>query len=192
MTIKNEGKLVFPGDNIGNVEEYLPGDNVTEESGELIALNVGSVSEDHRDLRVSVHTAKKKLVPRPEDIVYGQIIKGDRGRFTVAIGAFKPRHSKEIYPTKLESTLKIESRRDEVSSPVRVGDYIRGKLFLSRYGMDLSISGPNLGVLLAKCQRCRQELVLENGTLKCKNCDLTEHRKIAEDYGKIDLHGKEF
>jgi exosome complex component CSL4 len=189
---KNEKRMVFPGDSIGSVEEYLPGDNVAEESGKLIALRVGDILEDPRDLRVSVKTSKKVMKPSPGDIVYGQIIKGDSGRYIVAIGAFRSSRSGELLETKLESTLKIESRRDERFPPVRVGDYIRGKLFLSRYGMDLSISGPNLGVLLAKCQRCRQELVLENGTLKCKNCDLTEQRKIASDYGKIDLNGKEF
>ena len=189
---KNENRVVFPGDRIGSVEEYLPGENVTEDSGKLIALKVGDVVEDPRDLKVSVRTSKRTLKPSPGDIVYGQIIKGDSGRYTVAIGAFKSRHSKELIPTKLESTLKIESRRDDRFVPVRVGDYIRGKLFLSRYGMDLSISSPDLGVLLAKCQRCRQDLVLENGKLWCRNCDLTEQRKMAEDYGKIDLNGKEF
>jgi exosome complex component CSL4 len=189
---KNESKVVFPGDRIGNVEEYLPGDNVTEDSGKLIALKVGDLVEDPRDLKVSVKIPKKIIKPSPGDIVYGQIKKGDSGRYIVAIGAFKSRLSKELIPTKLESTLKIESRMGDRFVPVRVGDYIRGKLFLSRYGMDLSISGPDLGVLIARCQRCRQELVLEDGKLWCKNCDLTERRKLAVDYGKIDLNGKEF
>ncbi len=184
-------KLVLPGDYIGKVEEYLPGDNVTDDSGNVVALIMGLATEDTKNLSISVKPVKKEVKPKPDDIVYGQVVKSDRGRFNVAIGAFQPRGSNLILPTKMEATLKIEQSREDRRSPVRVADYIRGRLFISRYGTDLNINGSELGVLLAKCHRCRQFLVQTQSGLRCENCQLTETRKVASDYGKIDLYGKE-
>ena len=184
--------LVLPGDILGTSEEFLPGRNVMDENGLLIALKPGTLVKDEKNLTVSVHSFKVTIKPKPGDVVYGQVTKSDRGKYNIAIGAFQEPGHKELIPTKMESTLKVESSRDEKFVPVRVGDYVRGKLFVSRYGTDISIGGREFGVLLAKCNNCRQMLFLENNSLKCHNCGNIESRKLAEDYGKIDLYGKKF
>lgn len=186
-TKEKEGKLVLPGDMLANAEEFLPGANTVEEGGKLYSLKVGKMNKDEKSLIMSISPVKKKIEPGPNDMVYGQVIKGDRGRFTIRIGAFKPSKQNEIYQTDMETTLKIEMARGEKYSPVRVGDYIRGHLFRSRYGLDINISGRDGGVVLAKCHKCRQELILSGNALRCENCESVETRKLAGDYGKIDI-----
>lgn len=187
MENRQKGDLVLPGDPLANAEEFLPGANTIEEAGTLYSLKVGRISKDQKTLVLSIQPAKRKIVPSANDTVYGQVVKGDRGRYSIKIGAFKPAGKSVVLETNIDSTLKIEMGRGEQYSPVRVGDYIRGHLFRSRYGMDVNISGRDGGVVLARCHKCRQELILSGNALKCDNCGSVETRKLAGDYGKIDI-----
>ncbi len=186
-TKKSDGKVVLPGDILAKAEEFLPGANTIEENGNLYSLKVGMMNKDERSLIMSISPVKSKIEPGPNDTVYGQVIKGDRGRFIIRIGAFSTGNKNELLETKMDTTLKIEMGRGERYSPVRVGDYIRGHLFKSRYGLDINISGRDGGVILAKCHKCRQELILSGNALKCDNCGAIETRKLAGDYGRIDI-----
>ena len=56
-------------------------------------------------------------------------------------------------------------------------------------GFELSINGRNLGVLKTLCLRCRLPMVKKDGVLYCENCEKSEVRKVAEDYGEINIVG---
>lgn len=186
-TKTSDGKIVLPGDMLANAEEFLPGANTIEENGKLYSLKIGTLNKDEKSLVMSISPVKRKIEPGPNDTVYGQVVKGDKGRFVIRVGAFKPGRQNKVFKTNMDTTLKIEMGRGDKYSPVRVGDYLRGHLFRSRYGLDINISGRDGGVVLARCHKCRQELILSGNALKCENCGAVETRKLAGDYGRIDI-----
>ena len=99
-------KFVLPGEIVSSAEEYVPGRNVDEDGGNLISLVFGTVRKDDVNLVLSIDTKKRKIWPRNGDIVYGQVIKGDRGRFTVAVGALSIGKD-ELYELNLRGNLKM-------------------------------------------------------------------------------------
>ena len=60
--------LVLPGDILGTSEEFLPGRNVLDQNGELIALKPGTMIKDEKNLTVSVHSFKVTIKPKPGDV----------------------------------------------------------------------------------------------------------------------------
>lgn len=191
MQLKEAGEqddaFVLPGDEVGIVEEYLPGRNVTDQDGKLLSLAFGSVIRDERRLVLSVRTMKEKPKARVGDIVYGQVFKDDRGTQTVRVGAFEDRNGK-LHEIDMTGLIRQPRGRNFDNAPIiKIGDYIRAKITRDGDYYDLGVLAPNLGVIIAFCSICRTRLVKDKAVLKCPNCDHIEHRKITTDYGEVYL-----
>ncbi len=191
MQVKRDGGLdnnfVLPGDEIGIAEEYLPGRNVADQDGKLMSLAFGNVFRDERRLVLSVRTTKEKHRARTGDIVYGQVVKDDRGTQTVRVGAFEDR-SGMLYEIDMTGLIRQPRGHNPDSAPIiKIGDYIRAKITRDGDYYDLGIMSPNLGVIIAFCSLCRTKLMRDQAVLKCPNCDHVERRKIASDYGEVYL-----
>ncbi len=182
---KNGQYKTLPGDIIAQAEEYLPGMNSLEINGQIVALSVGGIRRDDRHLVISVLPEKVIHRPRRGSIVYGQVIKADRGNYRVKIGAYWFPGASHIFETNEDASLVVSGSRNGDMAPVAVGDYIRAKVLSDRNGYSIGIGGKNLGVVKAFCSNCRSELVLKGRFLYCENCERTEPRKISDDYGKI-------
>ncbi len=182
-----EKKMAFPGDIIATAEEYLPGKNTEEKNGEIIAIKFGDITKDEINLIISVDPEKKEFSIHRGDIVYGQVIKGDQRRFIIrAVAVFQKGYGlKELDQ---EMHLPLNNFRKTVNSEfMAVGD--RVKAFVVRTGdtPEVSVNGQHFGVVGAFCSRCRQPLVKKGMTLYCENCQRTEIRKTADDYGMVDV-----
>lgn len=188
---ENNDFRALPGDIIAKAEEYLPGFNAQEIDGQIMSLVSGKVRKDERRLTISVYPEKMKLKIKRDDTVYGQVMKADKGRFIMKIGALVSRFDNTLVDANQDATIRVQGSRDNSMSPVRVGDYVRAKVIgTGRGGVDVSIGGKNLGVLKALCHVCRNPLQLRGRTLYCDNCEHTETRKISEDYGEVYLEGE--
>ncbi|MCL5437951.1 MAG: exosome complex RNA-binding protein Csl4 [Candidatus Thermoplasmatota archaeon] len=188
---ENIEKIVLPGEIIANAEEYVPGRNVDEDSGKLISLVMGKIRKDDENLVISVESHRVKPKPGSGDIVYGIVRKGDRDRFTVSVGALQTGKN-ELYELNMSGNLRVffdrrSAGRDNIS--VRVGDYVRTKVYKVRDNLELSLNGPTLGTLIARCTRCRTILAKKGNDLVCNNCENVEKRRMAPDYGNIMLDG---
>lgn len=76
-TVKN-GDLVLPGDYLGVIEEFLPGDGVREENGELYATRAGKVRIDSDKMEISVEPVTDvPPLPRVGDVVIGRVVGGE-------------------------------------------------------------------------------------------------------------------
>jgi len=179
--------IVFPGDVIAKEEEYLSGRNTQDIDGNVISTTFGRVYRDDKSLIISVNTTKQAVVIKKYDIIYGKIIKILNKEAVILISGVDKGDG--IVPVSTEARLKLPiPNKTMYSHIVTLGDLVRAKIISTR-PLYATIFDAGLGVLKSKCTICRSELVAENGKLYCRNCGRVEQRKIAPDYGNINISG---
>ena len=75
----------------------------------------------------------------------------------------------------------------DAGSEYRVGDYVRAKVIQVKPSVQLATKDRDLGAIKALCVKCRHSLVKKDNILECEHCGNKENRRIAMDYGSIDL-----
>ncbi len=188
MGIKT-GDFVVPGDFLATAEEFVPGEGAYEENGKIYSSCVGAVLVDTRTKHVSVFSR----VPGPPvlkrgDVVIGQVEEVRDQFVNVLIEALRGRENREV-PVPNYGTVHISQTRvgyvKDLSRQFRAGDIIRAKvLSVRRDIVQLTTAGEDLGVIVARCSRCRELLELDGTKLRCPNCGNVEFRKLASDYRK--------
>lgn len=190
-TGRTNDDLVLPGDIIATAEEYVPGRNTAEDGGRIISLVYGNLKKDEENLTVSVSPVKKRKTIKNGDTVYGMVVRLDQRKASVKIGATYDRES-GVIQFNAEGYLNLPQQYDRNSSaPIRIGDIVRAKVVRTGdRGAELSINGKHLGVLKTLCPKCRLPMVRRNSSLYCENCEKSEIRKVADDYGVIEISGE--
>jgi exosome complex component CSL4 len=185
--VRSDRVVLLPGDFLSTAEEYVPGSNAVEENGNLYSTVAGIKKMNDDTLVADVVTGRKKVHVSVGDIVYGQVIKGDRGMFFVRIGAVYKKERK-LEEVDMVAGLRMDRDRDQNQfQEVRIGDIIRAKVTRNDSYFDITINGTRLGVIKALCYRCKNELILTKNGLWCDNCEIYEKRKVAPDYGNVVL-----
>ena len=190
---QEKDRMVFPGEVLSSAEEYVPGVNTVEINGYVRSIAFGKMMKDDSRMIVYVKTEKIRLKPKIGDICYGQVIKVDQRQAIVKIGGYEDQKIGTT-PYTAEGYIRFgqgdRGRQSEIPN-IRTGDYIRASVLRIGQNFELGLMGRNLGVVKARCTRCREFLLIKNGTLYCDNCERTEQRKIASDYGEmINFGGK--
>jgi exosome complex component CSL4 len=185
-------EITTPGQELSTTEEYVSGKNTLEEDGKILAAINGLVQKDEKNLVMSVRKIKPRVFPQPGDVVYGQVVKLDQ-RFAIVSIAAICRTDDDLMYYHGDSNLRLGesgNRRDVGRNLLRIGDLVRARVVkIFRGTPDISITGKHYGVLKTLCDRCRNPMVLKNGTLYCDNCEKTDLRKIADDYGEVLTFG---
>ncbi len=184
--ISSKNDQAFPGDVIAMAEEYIPGKNAIDQNGEIISSVFGSISRDETDLNITVRPYREKVTIKSGDIAYGKVIKVDQRKAVLRIGAiYNSQHGLRTYD--VEASLGLGGRSSRGPPLIlMIGDIIRVRVLKTgRRGIELGIFGNNLGVLRTFCIRCRNVMNIRNGTLYCDNCERTEIKRVAPDYGMI-------
>jgi hypothetical protein len=90
-----------------------------------------------------------------------------------------------------EGAIHVSKISDEYIEDIRdafhLGDIVRAKVIQAKPSLQLTTSEPNLGVVKARCSRCRGVLELKDRDLWCPRDEQAERRKIASDYGNLLL-----
>ena len=142
---------------------------------------------DDKNLVVSIIAENKKIKPSVGSIVYGKVIKVINKEAIIQLSAIYVNNN--IYPTNVEARLRLPvQNKNAYSHIITLGDLIRGRITVTK-PLYLTIFSPDLGVLKTRCLVCRKELILKNNILYCSNCQRNETRKIASDYGNINIFG---
>jgi len=68
----------------------------------------------------------------------------------------------------------------------RVGDIVRAKVVQAWPAARLATDAPHYGAVRALCTECRSLLELKAEGLWCPQCERNEHRKVSDDYGRVD------
>ena len=190
---QNSKDWALPGDFLSTAEEYVPGRFTSDDQGNIISLASGRVRRDEQNLVISIEPTKRRVRPRNGDIAYGQVIKIDGRHDTVRVGAIcgKDNVLKEYIVDANLRSMGQRGRRGEGPPTVqfKVGDIIRGQFSRVSPFFEVSVSGKHFGAVKSLCSKCRLPLEEKNGSLYCDNCERSENRKIADDYGNVQEFG---
>lgn len=185
--VKN-GDVVVPGEQLCVIEELLPGFGTYEEEGIVYAATSGGVVIDLKDRRIRVLDPKghtKLPLPVQGDIMMGEVINAYEQRAEVSLVKWNDRDI--LNPLAGEIHISNVTRRfvRSMSDVIRGGDIIRGvALNTHEIPVQLSLVGPDLGVLLSKCIKCGNNLTLTTyNNLICLRCENRESREVTKDYG---------
>ncbi len=191
--VPQNGELVLPGDYLGVIEEYFPGDGVKEENGELYAIRAGKVRINPERMEISVEPITDvPPLPRIGDVVIGKILEVRGQNAVVQLIKIEGRDDdREIATSKLAG-IHVSQVRDgyveSLSREFKIGDVIRAKVIANEKSpLQLSTKEPDLGVIYALCSRCRTPLVRRGNQLVCPKCGNVETRKLSTLYRKMKV-----
>ncbi|MFQ5832927.1 MAG: exosome complex RNA-binding protein Csl4 [Candidatus Thorarchaeota archaeon] len=190
MADVKSGDVVMPGDQLCVIEELSPGFGTYEKDGVVFAATSGGVAIDlkARSIRVLAADGTMKLaLPVKGDILMGEVTNAYEQRAEVAI---VKRNGTDIYnPLQGEIHISNVTRRfvRSMADVIRQGDIVRGIALNSHeVPVEISLVGPELGVLRAKCVKCGNDLTLTSyNNLFCLRCENRETREVANDYGVL-------
>lgn len=184
--------LVFPGSFLSTEEEFLAGKNCFQgENGDIYSDCVGIEQFDAEEKVVNV-------VKKTRDIHYlevGHVVFGmvslvkEQSVMVDILDAFDPKDpSKKIVfgsPLAMLPVFSVSQRYvKSLDDFFKVGDIVKARVdSIASAGIDLETkSAPSLGVVIAFCSNCRQQLKNFERTLKCSNCAAIESRHLSFDY----------
>ncbi len=182
------GDFVVPGDFLATTEEFVPGDGVYEETGKIYSFCAGVVLVDARTKHVSVFS---RILGPPTlkrgDVVIGRVEDVREQSANVFIGVLRGREDRELFLN--SGTIHISQTHTgyvkELNKQFKPGDIVRAKVLIARREpVQLTTAGEELGVIVAKCSRCRGLLERDGTKLRCPSCGNVEFRKLANDYRK--------
>lgn len=182
-----DGDAVLPGDRLGVIEEFLPGDGTFQDEDDIIYSSVtGFVQIDMKERKISVAvTTHKPVYPKRNDVVLGEIQHVTKKSAIVNIfqigDTFLPVTYSGYLFIKNTAGGYIEQMRD-IFTP---GDIIIARVQHQADGLArLSTVGSKFGVIHADCSRCGEALHLQGTRLECTECHNIESRKLSQKYGK--------
>ncbi|WP_010477947.1 exosome complex RNA-binding protein Csl4 [Thermococcus zilligii] len=185
-----EGDLVLPGDHLGVIEEYLPGEGVKEENGELIATRAGRVRIDQEKMEIYVEpVTDTPPLPKVGDIVLAQVIDVKPPAVIVNLLRIEGESRREIATSKMAG-IHVSSIKngfvEDLSSEFKIGDIVRARVISNEKSpIQLTTIDPDLGVVYAFCSRCRTPLIRRGDKLICPKCGNIETRKLSRLYRKL-------
>jgi exosome complex component CSL4 len=180
----------MPGDQLSTSEELMPGDGTFEENGIIRAARIGTyvVDEKHRTAEVKPATSTPVILKKG-DIVIGRVIMAKEKMIIVEVKHVAGKNRSISSDT--DATIHVKEIAQgfikEASSEYKAEDYIRAKVIQVSPSVQLETKERNFGAIKALCSKCRHPLVKKSQGLECENCGNKEYRRIAEDYGNLDI-----
>ncbi|CAB48976.1 exosome complex RNA-binding protein Csl4 [Pyrococcus abyssi] len=190
-TIKN-GDFVLPGDYLGVIEEYLPGEGVIVEDGNLYSARAGWVKINKDKVEISLEPASSvPPIPKKGDIVYARVIDVKQQAVLLRMIKIEGQENREIATSKLAG-IHISQVKDgfveDLRNEFKIGDIVRARVIADEKSpIQLTTKDPDLGVVYALCSKCRTPLVRKGNQLVCPRCGNVETRKISTLYRKVKL-----
>ncbi len=162
--------ILLPGDKISSIEEYIAGEGTFEENGNIYAGLGGLLKINYKERKVDVQNFKKNRYELKKGYKVIGIIKNIiRNIAEVEIIYIEETNSQ----VKLTAYLPLTTRKNQVNSALKIGDYIRAKVVSVSGFPVLTIKGKETGIIYSECNRCGKEMYLANDgkSLICKECD---------------------
>jgi exosome complex component CSL4 len=187
--VRNVKRKVFPGEELAVIEEYNVGEGSYQEDGLVRSEELGEtrLNKEKRALEV------KKVTRRLNLPLEGVIVIAEAGSVTrrdARVDIFRV-DGKKIEPTYTGVVHISDVAREfgrNLEQALRSGDIVRAVVANTKNRIiQLSMAGPDYGVVYAYCSRCGGILENQNGRLTCPRCKRVERRQIARSYGKEDI-----
>jgi len=186
---KTAKRKVFPGDELAVIEEYNNGKGSYQKDGLVRSEELGETR-----LNVERRALEVKKVTRELNLpVEGVVVHAEAGSVTrrdARVDIFRI-GGKKITPTYTGVIHISDAAREfdrNLEMALRQGDIVRAVVANTKNRiLQLSIAGPDYGVVYAYCSRCGGILEMEKGKLTCPKCKRIERRQYARSYGKEDI-----
>jgi exosome complex component CSL4 len=180
-------KRVLPGEEVAVEEEYLASEGTYNEDGIIYASQVGDLELNLEEMTAGVRSPNPPNVLRNGDVVFG-IIADTRSTMATVDVVAKDGSERgvggETYGTIHVSKIS-PGYTEDVTKELRKGDIIRARVTQIKPSLQLTTKEEHLGVVKARCWKCRGEMVRRGKMLLCEECDRKATRKIADDYGEV-------
>jgi len=180
------GDLVFPGERLGVIEEFIPDSGTYVEDGIIYSKIIGRALIDFLNKRVSVYPlVQVAKVPKVGSIVLGLVSNVQAENAGVRIFQIDNKHLSGIFTGILHISdvhLRYVESMFDVCKP---GDVIRARVISEKNRVyHLFTKEKDLGVVYAFCSQCGYMLESKRQVMRCPSCGKIEKRKTALDYGK--------
>ena len=184
--IKN-GDLVYPGQVLGVIEEYIPDMQTTyEKDGIVFAIKAGflEINPSTRNIRVKGSEIASSL--HKGDIVIG-IIRRIR-KFSIGVDIYKK--NEQILFNPIEANIHVSRiSKQYIAKPEDAfteTDIVRARVVGKRNNeYELATDNNHLGVIYAECSICGFTLRRKEHVLICDHCGNHEKRLLANDFGCV-------
>lgn len=180
-------KRVLPGEEVAVEEEYLASEGTYNEDGIIYASQVGDLELNLEEMTATVRSPNPPNVLRNGDVVFAVVADTRSTMATVDVAAKDGSErgvGGETYGTIHVSKIS-PGYTEDVTKELRKGDIIRARVTQVKPSLQLTTKEDHLGVVIAKCSKCRGEMVRRGKLLYCEECDRKVNRKIADDYGQV-------
>lgn len=189
MAEVKSGDVVVPGDQLCVIEELSPGFGTYEQEGIVYAAASGAVHIDLKERSIKVLEGDGSVritLPMKGDILVGEVVNAYEQRAEVTL--VKRNDVDVSSPFIGEIHISNVTRRyvKSMFDVIKPGDIVRAMATNTHtIPVQLTLIGPKLGVLLAKCSKCGNSLSPTTGNnLVCLRCENHETREVATDYGQ--------
>ena len=182
-----ESRTVLPGEEVAVEEEYLAAEGTYNQDGVIYAAQYGSLDLNREEMTAKVVSPNPPNILRPGDTVFAVIANTKPTMATcdvVAKEGVKRTVGGETYGTIHVSKIS-PGYTEDVSKEFRKGDILRGRVTQTKPSLQIVTVDPDLGVILARCSKCRGPLQSKGKGLYCDTCEQNVSRKTADDYGKV-------
>jgi exosome complex component CSL4 len=185
MKIEN-GDFVVPGDFLGIVEQYLPGNGTYDDEGDIKSNITGNVTIDNRTISIIPKSGEPSVL-KVGDRVYAQItdVRGQRAMINLDRLKHTDRQLALPYLGAIHISQVTNGYLDKLTDAFRIGDIIEGEVSkISSDNVDLRTINDECGVVKAMCTRCRayMKTTSKKDELYCEVCNKKEKRKVSSNY----------
>jgi exosome complex component CSL4 len=188
-----ERKMVYPGEEVGEAEEFLAGPGTYVEDHKILAATVGELGFDEKEFKVFVKPIKPMNKVQLGDIVIATV--DDLKSSMVTLEIQRIEHKDRIVMGETHGAIHVaKCSQDyvrELEDVYRITDVVRAKVIQAEPSIQLDTRDDDLGVIKGRCEVCRQSMVLKNGRLWCEQDERYESRKISSRFGADNSPGVE-
>jgi exosome complex component CSL4 len=186
---KFEDRDVLPGDELAVIEVLENAEGAYQEDGQVRSEELGTARYDLDKRKVGVEKKTRELVLPKDGLEViaeaGSVMRRDA---RVDIFMIEGRRVAEPFSGVIHYNDVDRAFSRDMASAVRNGDIVKAKFVNVKNRLNqLSIRGPEYGVVYAYCSRCGTVLEKRQGRLHCASCNRFERRKVASTYGTEDL-----
>ncbi|WP_455367862.1 exosome complex RNA-binding protein Csl4 [[Eubacterium] cellulosolvens] len=181
---EKDDMTTVPGDRIGVVEEFVPGQGTYEREGIIYSELVGQIYKDKLNKTITVkQTSHQPVIPHEGSTVIGVVTRYQERMASVDLFMIDDRPLHPPFGAILQIS-DTSGRFERAMNDVCVtGDIIKAKVIsVKNRAPMLSTQGVEMGVIKAFCSQCGDPLELKSNILLCNTCNRRERRKIASTY----------
>ena len=174
---------VLPGDQLGVIEQYLPGAGTYEKEGTIYAHFTGNARIDLKNKRVTVvPSTRVASLPKEGTTVIASVVHASEKNATVNIWRINDKTIQVPFTAMLHISSSSPRYERNMADVCKAGDIIRARVIEINRIPQLTTAGRGLGVIKAFCSKCGAVLEFKNRRLQCASCGNLERRRLAEDY----------